>query len=210
MLKATIDDGRMICALHSPNLPNQRRLNVSEAVMNDDQQANQSGWTKVLFVSLPYLVLYVASIVLTAMTDAEPERATQLWKMFMPFVALVSVIGGWRFSGESAKEKAIYVGKQVLYWGAVLAVINLLFMGDTAHFLNAESQGFIVAYVLGLSALLSGIYIDWKMSLFGAFLIASTVGIAFLDDNAVLISTGGVAVAGIAITVLLRRSGKAA
>ncbi|MEA3638612.1 MAG: hypothetical protein VBE63_01555 [Lamprobacter sp.] len=182
---------------------------MSEARMNNDQQTAKSGWNKVLFVSLPYLALYVASIVLTAMTDSAPERATELWKMFMPFVALVSLIGGWRLSGEETKDKAIYIGKQVLYWGAVLLVINLLFMGDTAHFLNAESQGFIVAYVLGLSALLSGIYIDWKMSLFGAFLIASTIGIAFLEDNALLISTVMAALAGIAITVVLRRSGKA-
>lgn len=181
---------------------------MSEALMTNDQQANKASWTKVLFVSLPYLVLYIVSIVLTAMTDAEPERATELWKLFMPFVALVSVIGGWRFSGDSSKEKALYIGKQLLYWGAVLLVINLLFMGDTPHFLNAESQGFVVAYVLGLSALLSGIYIDWKMSVFGAFLIASTIGIAFLDDNAVLISVGGVAIAGIAITLLMRRRSK--
>lgn len=178
---------------------------MSEAVMSEDQQANNASWTKVLFRSLPYLALYIVSIVLTAMTDADPERATELWKLFMPFVALVSVVGGWRFSGEGTKEKAVYIGKQVLYWGAVLLVINLLFMGDTPNFLNAESQGFVVAYILGLSALLSGIYIDWKMSVFGAFLIASTIGIAFLDDNAMLISVGGVAVAGIAITLLLRR-----
>lgn len=178
---------------------------MSEAVMTDDQQAKKSSWTKVMLVSAPYALLYIASIVLTAMTDAEPERATELWKMFMPFVVLVSVIGGWRFSGETAASKAIYVLKQMLYWGAVLVVITLLFWGDTAHFLNAESQGFVVAYILGLAALLSGIYIDWKMSVYGAFLIASTLGIAFLDDNAVLISVGGIALAGIAITVLTRR-----
>jgi hypothetical protein len=176
--------------------------------MTADQQANKSSWTKVLLVSLPYLALYIAAIVLTAITDAEPERATELWKSFMPFVALVSIIGGWRFSGDTTTEKAFYVGKQVLYWAAVLVSIDLLFRGDTPHFLNAESQGFIVAYILGLSALLSGIYIDWKMSIFGAFLIASTLGIAFLDDNAVLISVGGVAIAGIAITLLVRRRGK--
>ncbi|WP_462321385.1 hypothetical protein [Halochromatium sp.] len=178
---------------------------MSEALMTEDQQANKASWIKVLFVSLPYLALYIASIVLTAMTDADPERATELWKLFMPFVALVSLIGGWHGSGEGTREKAVYIGKQVLYWGAVLVVINLLFMGDTPHFLNAESQGFVVAYVLGLSALLSGIYIDWKMSVFGAFLILSTIGIAFLDDNAMLISVGGVAVAGIAVTLMLRR-----
>ncbi|NBC49594.1 MAG: hypothetical protein GVY22_16790 [Gammaproteobacteria bacterium] len=183
---------------------------MSDAAMTDDRETNELSWTKVLFVSLPYLALYIASIILTGMTDAEPARATELWKLFMPFVALVSVVGGWRFSGETNREKAIYIGKQVIYWGAVLIVINLLFMGDTPHFLNAESQGFVVAYILGLSALLSGIYIDWKMSVYGAFLIISTLGIAFLDDNAVLISVVGVAIAGIAITLMLRRRGKAA
>ncbi len=178
---------------------------MSEALMTEDKQANKASWTKALFVSLPYLALYIASIVLTAMTDADPEQATALWKLFMPFVALVSVIGGWRFSGEGSKEKAVYVGKQVLYWAAVLVGITLLFMGDTPHFLNAETEGFVVAYILGLSALLSGIYIDWKMSVFGAFLILSTIGIAFLDDNAMLISVAGVAIAGIAITLLVRR-----
>lgn len=176
---------------------------MSEAPMTNAQQANKASWTKVLFVSLPYLVLYIAAIALVAMTDADPERSADLWKLFMPVVALVSVIGGWRFSGEDTKEKALYIGKQVLYWAAVLVGIYLLFMGDTPHFLNAESQGFVVAYILGLSALLSGIYVDWKMSVFGAFLIASAIGIAFVDDNAVLISIGGIVVA--AITILLMR-----
>jgi hypothetical protein len=180
-------------------------MNVSEALMSGDHHAQKAGWSKILVVSLPYLALYIAAIVLTAMTDSAPERATDLWRLFMPFVALVSLIGGWHVSGANTTDKALYVGKQLLYWGAVLLVITLLFMGDTPHFLNAESQGFVVAYVLGLSALLSGIYIDWKMSVFGAFLIASTIGIAFLDDNAMLISVSGVAIAGIAITLLLRR-----
>jgi hypothetical protein len=182
--------------------------NVSEAVLTDAERSNKTSWTRVLIVSLPYMALYIATIVLTAITDSEPERATELWKWFMPFVALVSLIGGWRISGDNAKDRAIYIGKQVLYWGAVLLVIDLLFRGDTPHFLNAESQGFVVAYILGLAALLSGIYIDWKMSVFGAFLIASTIGIAFLDDNAVLLSVGAVAVAGIAITLLMRKGTK--
>lgn len=179
---------------------------MSEAVLTDAERSSQTSWTRVLLVSLPYLVLYIAAIVLIAMTDADPEQSAGLWKLFMPVVALVSVIGGWRFSGEDMKEKMLYIGKQVLYWAAVLAGIYLLFMGDTPHFLNAESQGFVVAYILGLSALLSGIYVDWKMSVFGAFLIASAIGIAFLDDNAVLISIGGIVVAAITILVMRRSS----
>jgi hypothetical protein len=173
--------------------------------MTRDPESKSPSWTRALFVSLPYLALYVASVVFVAMTDSDPEKSSNYWKFFMPLVVLVSVIGGWRHSGELAKDKAIYIGKQILHWGAVLLVINLLFMGDTANFLNAESKGFVVAYLIGLSALLSGIYIDWKMALYGAALIASAVGIAFLDDNAMMISVAGIAVAGIVVTIVGRR-----
>lgn len=180
---------------------------MSESTMNDAHSASKPSWLKLLIPSLPYLALYIASLVLIAMTESQPEQATSLWKWFMPFVALVSMMGGWRFSGEDAKEKGLYIAKQLLYWGAVLLVINLLFMGDTPNFLNAETQGFVIAYILGLSALLSGIYLDWKMSLFGAFMIASAIGLAFLDDNALLISVAIVIVAGIVMMLLLRRRG---
>lgn len=182
---------------------------MSESTMNDTQSVSKSSWLKLLIPSLPYLALYIASLVLIAMTESQPAQATTLWKWFMPVVALVSMMGGWRFSGEDAKEKGLYIAKQLLYWGAVLLVINLLFMGDTSHFLNAETQGFVIAYILGLSALLSGIYLDWKMSLFGAFMIASAIGLAFLDDNALLISVAAVVVAGLVMMLLLRRRGKA-
>jgi hypothetical protein len=170
---------------------------------------NRVGWSRVLMVSLPYLILYIGSIVLIAMTDSDPAKAIEYWKYFMPLVALVSIAGGWRYSGATGKDKAAYIGKQLLHWGVVLLGIVLLFMGDAQHFLNAESHGFVVAYVLGLGALLSGIYLDWKMALYGAFLIASALGIAFLDDNAVMLSIGAVVIAGIAMALMLRRRGRA-
>lgn len=180
---------------------------MSEAFTPDPKESAKPKptWTGALITSLPYLGLYIASIVFIAMTDSDPNQS-QYWKFFMPLLVLVSVIGGWRYSGDTVKEKAVYIGKQVLHWGAVLVVINLLFMGDTANFLNAESKGFAVAVLLGLAALLSGIYIDWKMAVFGVALIGSAVGIAFLDDNAMMISIAGIAIAGIAITIVSRRS----
>lgn len=181
---------------------------MSESAMNDAHSASKPSWLKLLIPSLPYLALYIASLVLIGMTESDPAKATELWKWFMPVVALVSMMGGWRLSGEEAMEKGLYIAKQLLYWGAVLLVITLLFMGDTPNFLNAETQGFVIAYILGLSALLSGIYLDWKMSLFGAFMIASAIGLAFLDDNALLISVAVVVVASVVMMLVLRWRGK--
>jgi hypothetical protein len=75
------------------------------------------------------------------------------------------------------------------------------------RFLNAESHGFVIAYMLGLGAILSGIYLDWRMAVFGLFLVGSAVGIGFLDQNAMLLTLIGVAILAIAITLLLRRAG---
>jgi uncharacterized membrane protein len=41
---------------------------------------------------------------------------------------------------------------------------------------------------------------DWKMALFGLFLVGSGVGIAFLNDNAMLLTLIGIAVVGVGIS----------
>jgi hypothetical protein len=65
--------------------------------------------------------------------------------------------------------------RQVAHWGALLVVIHLLFEVDVQHFLRSETDGFIIVYLLGLASILSGLYLDWKMAVFGLFLIFSVV-----------------------------------
>jgi hypothetical protein len=58
-------------------------------------------------------------------------------------------------------------------------------------------------YILGLAGILSGLYLDWKMALFGLFLIFSGVVIAFLDNNALLIAVGGTATIAVIMTAFV-------
>ena len=56
---------------------------------------------------------------------------------------------------------------------------------------------------------MSGIYLDWRMALFGIFLLLSGVGMAWIDDNAILIGLIAVAAAiAVVVTLLFRRRGK--
>ncbi|MGB5832491.1 MAG: hypothetical protein WBG92_10930 [Thiohalocapsa sp.] len=166
---------------------------------------SKSSWLRTLIVNLPYIVLYVVAIGLVAMTDSDPTAAARYWEYFILLVAVVSLFGGWSNAGTTNASRMTYFVRQVLHWGSLLIVINLLFLHSMQDFLNAESHGFVIAYVLGLGAILSGIYMDWKMAVFGAFLIGSAVGIGFLDDNAVLLTISGIAIAGIALTILFRQ-----
>ena len=174
------------------------------SIATDHGTDAKPSWLHVVLVNTPYILIYIATIWLVAMTDRDSAKAATYWQYFVPIVGLVSVIGGWAKAQES---KGKYLMEQVLHWGALLLVIYLLFLPDMEQFLNAESHGFVIAYMLGLAAILSGIYLDWKMAVFGLFLLASAVGIGFLDENALLMTLIGVGIAAILVTLLIRKSG---
>ncbi|MFZ1535904.1 MAG: hypothetical protein WAT23_00740 [Chromatiaceae bacterium] len=164
---------------------------------------------RLLLHHLPYGVLYVVALGLVAMTSRDAAGTSLYWQMFIGLVALVSIIGGWRFAGTSNDPRWVYLSKQVLHWGALVLVIRLLYTHNLQDFLNDEQDGFVTIYVLGLTAILSGIYLDWRMALFGLFLLLSGVGMAWIDNNAVLISLIAAAAAvGFGVTLLFRLRGK--
>ena len=163
---------------------------------------------RLLLQHIPYAVLYLVALGLVAMTSHNAAGTSIYWQLFIGLVALVSIIAGWRFAGASDHPRWVYLLKQVLHWGALVLVIRLLYTHDLQDFLNDEQDGFVTIYVLGLTAILSGIYLDWKMALFGLFLLLSGVAMAWLDDNAMLLSlVFGVAAVGVAVSLLIRHRG---
>ncbi len=159
---------------------------------------------RLAIANVPYVALYAIAVGLIAMTDHNPASAKEAWNVFIPLVGLVSAASGWnRYAGATKETQLRYVLRQVLHWGALLLVIRLLFLGDVQHFLRAEDDGFVIIYLVGLTSLLAGIYLDWKMALFGLFLIYSGVVIAFLDDNALLIAVGGAALMAVIVTAFV-------
>jgi hypothetical protein len=154
--------------------------------------------------TLSYVVLYAIGVVLIAMTDHNPASTQGTWDYFIPLVGLVATFSGWsHHAGDIWQTRARYILRQVVHWAAVLLVIHLLFQSDVQHFLRAETDGFVIIYILGLAGILSGLYLDWKMAVFGLFLIFSGVVIAFLDNNALLIAVGGTATIAVIVTAFV-------
>jgi hypothetical protein len=181
----------------------ERSLDVSETSPSSlATSAPGTGKLKLLLAVVPYVALYVFAIWLVALTDdnADPVRIRMLWQWFIPAVGLIAIGGGWQGMKTSAGGLRPYLIRQVLHWVATLVVIHLLFGETLQAFLTTEVHGFVAIYVLGLSAILAGIHMDWKMALFGLFLVGSGVGIAFLNDNAMLLTLIGIAVVGVGIS----------
>jgi hypothetical protein len=171
-----------------------------------EKSARKKGRLLFFLAQLPYLILYVAAIALAAMTDSEPTEAAARWIWFIPAVALVSIYGGWQQgnAGTTMSSRGLFLLRQVLHWAALAVVIHFLFREDLQHFLNAETDGFVTIFLLGLTAMLAGVHADWKMGLFGAFLILTGVLIGWFDDNALKLTLGGIAIVAVVLTLLVR------
>jgi hypothetical protein len=175
---------------HTPHMPHIRPLPRPESRLG-----------RFALSTLPYAALYGIAVVLIAMTDHDPASAKHAWNYFIPLVGIVSAANGWsRHATDAGWDRLRYVLQQALHWGALLLVIRMLFLSDVQYFLRAEADGFFIIYLVGLTSILAGIYLDWKMALFGLFLIYSGVVIAFLDDNALLLALGGVATLALMVT----------
>lgn len=162
-------------------------------------------WIQLLVTVVPYVALYAVAIWLVAMTDSDPARTSTLWEWFVPTVGLIGIIGGWHRMQSSGGSIPQYLFKQILHWGATLGVIYLLSSHAVLDFLTADTHGFVAIYVVGLADILAGVHLDWKMGLFGLFLIGSGIGIAFFDDNAMLMTLTGLAVIGVIVSVVVLR-----
>lgn len=181
---------------------------MSQAITNPDTTAlpavSKTQFGMLTLVSLAYIALYVLAILLIATTDSDPVTSKPNWELFIPVIGLVSAISGWsQYAGGTTRARIHYVIQQILHWGSLLLVIRLLFMTDVQHFLQAEQDGFVIIYLVGLTSILAGIYLDWKMAVFGLFLIISGVVIAFLDDNALLIALSTAGVMAVVVTMLI-------
>jgi hypothetical protein len=165
----------------------------------------RSGWLHILLVDvLPYVVLYLLAIWLVSATTTAPGQAAHRWQLFIPVVGLVATFGGWHRAGPGAKDKAWFLLQQVLHWGTLAIVVQLLFLTSMRHFLDLQSDAFILIYLLGLTSVLSGIYLDWNMAGFGVFLIASAIVYGYVVDHLkILVSISGIAVATIVLVFLL-------
>lgn len=158
-----------------------------------------------LAYNFPYLILYVLTIGLVGWTMHNEAGAAQTWQFAIPVIALVSILGGWRRGGEGFGQHSAFVFRQILHWAALVVVIQLIYLPSVQGFLNNEAYGFLVICLIGLTAVLSGVHFDWKMALYGAFVLFTGVVLAILEDNMLLIlMVAGVGFVGVLLSLLIR------
>lgn len=139
---------------------------------------------------LPSVILYVAAVVLIALTRGDATGTIPYWETFVPVVAFISLLSGFGQAYVRDQSYLFYTLKQVLHWGIVIGLLWLLHTHGVRAALDDQKYLLVLLYLLGLATLLAGLHMDWKFVFFGAFLAFCTYILAAPENVAILAPIG--------------------
>lgn len=152
----------------------------------------------------PYFIMLVLALFGVAYASVMRQGMTTYWIILAPIFGLISIAAGWG-EAENAEEKWRLVRTQVVHWGAVLAAMCLVFIGDVKQMMNSDSSALTVLTILALGSFTAGVHAEaWRVSLVGLLLALAVPAIAWLEESTLLILLIVAVIAGFGAFVFLR------
>ncbi|MCF1184059.1 hypothetical protein L0E83_11535 [Marichromatium gracile] len=162
---------------------------MSKSAASSEVKSKQSQ-SPLMVAILPSVFLYIAAVVLVFFAREDFAATTQYWEFFIPVVAFISILSGWSQAYAFDHSRFFYLIKQLLHWGALGGLLWLFYDHGIRDALSAEQYNLVQLYLLGLAALIAGLYLDTKMLFFGAFIACCAYLLADPANSAVLTSVG--------------------
>ncbi len=139
---------------------------------------------------IPLLVLFAATVVLFWLSQRDMSGTYKYWEIFVPVVAVVSLVSGWTQAYVSNSNRAWYLLRQGIHWGALIGLLYLLNSQGYRELMSDQQYTALMIYLLALGTLLAAVQMDIKLIFFSAFLAFCAFLIAVPADNPTLISVG--------------------
>jgi hypothetical protein len=146
--------------------------------------------TPLLIALLPLLILFVCATILFWLSKQGMAESTKYWEVFVPVVAVISLISGWGQAYLANRSRLMYLVRQVLHWGAFIGVLYLFNTQGIRELMSDQQYAIVVIYLLAFASLLAAIHVDFKLIFFGIFLVFCAFLLAVPTDNPTLISMG--------------------
>jgi len=131
-----------------------------------------------------YLMIVLAWIG-AVYTTYDLDTSRWYWHWLIPIFGLICILTQWNNVEPTLKSRLLLVGRQILHWGAALALAFLLYMVSAGHnniidLIDDRQGSFMMTYTIALSAFLAGIYYDWRLCMVAVFiLMGGIVNVAF-------------------------------
>ncbi|WP_322789204.1 hypothetical protein [Thiohalocapsa halophila] len=153
-------------------------------------QKRDNGLSPVGLALIPLLVLFAATVVLFWLSQKDMAGTYKYWEIFVPVVAVVSVVSGWTQAYVSNSNRAWYLLRQVIHWSALIGLLYLLNSQGYRDLMTDQQYTALMIYLLALGTLLAAVQMDIKLIFFSGFLAFCAFLIAVPADNPTLIAVG--------------------
>jgi hypothetical protein len=135
----------------------------------------------------PYFLILILAFFGVAYTSFANTPMTRYWVVLAPFIGLVCVITRWS-EAETRDQRVRLIWTQALHWAAVLLAMQIMFVADVRHMMNADAKALAALTVLALGTFTAGVHVaSWRIGLVGVVLAMGVPAIAWLDQSAFLL-----------------------
>jgi len=155
---------------------------------------------------LPYIAALALTILGVAYTSVSQQPLIGYWEFLAVAVGLVCVTTGWLHIHDP-KARFRMVWTQALHWLAFLIAMNIVLLPDVQRMVNAPVTGLALLMLLALGTFVAGVHVSWHICVLGIIMALCVPGIAWLEESALLLALGVVALIGIGMTFWWRLSG---
>jgi hypothetical protein len=134
-----------------------------------------------------------------AYTDADAQGSRWYWHGLIPVFGLICIITQWPYVEPTMKARALLILRQILHWGGLLLLMQLVFVATTEGFMDAlddRQASFLLMLNVTLTTFLAGIYFNWRLCVVALFLGIGAVFMVLMQNIApMLVYAGIVAIA---------------
>jgi hypothetical protein len=139
-----------------------------------------------------FYLMIVLSWIGAVYTTYDLDISRWYWHALIPVFGLICILTQWNNVEPTLKARLHLVRRQVLHWGAVMALAYLLYMVSSGHnnlidLIDDRQGSFMMTYTVALSAFLSGVYYDWRLCLVGIFILMGGILNVVLSNTAPLL-----------------------
>lgn len=139
---------------------------------------------------LPLVILYAGATALVMLSRGDLGGMVEYWQLFVPVVAVISLMSGWGQAYVNGNSRLMYLIKQIINWGLLMGILWLLHAQGIATTLGAPKYALVLLSMLVLTTVIVGITIDLKLFFFGVFLAACAYLLAVPADTTILTTVG--------------------
>ena len=162
--------------------------------MSEDSTAtsakNTGGNSPLMISMLPLLVLFGATLTLFWLSQQDMTATYKYWEIFVPVVAVISLVSGWGQAYLSDNNRLWYLIRQFVQWGLLIGLLYVLNSQGIRALMSDQQYTGIVLYLLAFTTLAAAIQMDIKLVFFGVFVLFCAYVIMMPANNPTLIGVG--------------------